>query len=308
MTNREKVQLMKRSANGYCDTLAWPTILLVAVVFLSYFLTPVAVVAGLLPVSVGVLLMAFFTYAAYTGLHEAVHGAVCGGQQKHRWVNEWVGYLAAIPSGIPLCAHRHEHFSHHNHTNKVGEDPDLICADMTTNPWRLVASPMLLTAQQFQLFLRERWPSAHKELRRTFILETSAILLSRVLLLIALFGPVAASAGISTFSVSVDVLFTLFVGPLIGQVVLVYLFAYVVHRPHTVAGKFVDTSIFELPRALRSAGTWLWGFQNYHGIHHAFPRVPWYRYRAVFEAHRDELFEQGMPTYQLSGLKWRRVN
>jgi beta-carotene hydroxylase len=108
--------------------------------------------------------------------------------------------------------------------------------------------------------------------------------------------------------VGVDVLFTLVVGPLLGQVVLVYLFAYVVHRPHTVAGKFVDTSIFELPKAFRGVGTWLWGFQNYHGIHHAFPRVPWYRYRAVFEAHRSELFEQGMPTYQLSGLKWRRIN
>ena len=180
MTNREQVQLMKRSANRYCDTLAWPTILLAAGVFLSYFLTPVAVVAGLLPVSVGVLLMAFITYAGYTGLHEAVHGAVCGGQQKHRWVNEWVGYLAAIPSGVPMCAHRHEHFSHHNHTNKLGEDPDLVCADMTNNLWRLVVSPILLTAQNYQLVLRQRWPTAHKELRRTFVVEVFVILFSRV--------------------------------------------------------------------------------------------------------------------------------
>jgi len=308
MSNREQVQLMKRAANSYCDTLAWPTVILITIVFPAYFLTPIAVVAGLMPAVAGMLVMAFLTYAVYTALHEAVHGAVCGGQQKHRWVNEWVGYLAAIPSAIPMCAHRYEHFSHHNHTNKVGEDPDLICADMTNSLWRLVASPMLLTAQQYQLFLQERWPTAHRELRRTFILEVCAIVLSRVLLLMALFGPVAASAGASSLSVGMDVALTLGVGPALGQVVLVYLFAYVVHMPHTVAGKFVDTSIFELPTVLRGVGTWLWGFQNYHGIHHAFPRVPWYQYRAVFEAHRDELFEQGMPTYQLSGLKWRRVN
>ena len=308
MSDQDPVKVMKRSANGYCDPLAWPTILLISVVLPLYFLTPVAVVMGLMPVIAGMLLMGFLTYAVYTGLHEAVHGAICGGLQKNRWINEWVGYAAAIPSGIPMCAHRHEHFLHHNHTNKVGKDPDLVCTDMTMNLWRLVASPMMLTAQQYKLFLRDRWPTAHKELRRTFVAETSVIVISRILLLIALFGPVAASAGVSTLSVGVDVLLTLIVGPLLGQVVLVYLFAYVVHRPHTVAGKFVDTSIFELPVAFRRVGTWLWGFQNYHGIHHAFPRVPWYRYRAVFEAHRSELFEQGMPTYQLSGLKWRRIN
>ena len=233
MSDQNTVKVMKRSANGYCDALAWPTILLIGVALPLYFLTPVAVVMGLLPVIAGMLLMGFLTYAVYTALHEAVHGAVCGGLQKNRWVNEWVGYAAAIPSGIPMCAHRHEHFSHHNHTNKVGEYPDLVCADMTTSLWRLVASPMLLTAQQYTLFLRERWPTAHKELRRTFVLETSVIVLSRILLLIALFGPVAASAGVSTLSVGVDVLFTLVVGPLLGQVVLVYLFANVeIGRAH----------------------------------------------------------------------------
>ena len=123
MSDQNTVKVMKRSANGYCDALAWPTILLIGVALPLYFLTPVAVVMGLLPVIAGMLLMGFLTYAVYTALHEAVHGAVCGGLQKNRWVNEWVGYAAAIPSGIPMCAHRHEHFSHHNHTNKVGEGP-----------------------------------------------------------------------------------------------------------------------------------------------------------------------------------------
>ena len=110
MSDQNQVKLMKRSANGYCDPLAWPTILLISVALPLYFLTPVAVVMGLMPVIAGMLLMGFLTYAVYTALHEAVHGAICGGLQKNRWVNEWVGYAAAIPSGIQICAHRHEHF------------------------------------------------------------------------------------------------------------------------------------------------------------------------------------------------------
>ena len=308
MSNREQIQAMKRSANDHCDTLAWPTVVLAAVVVPTYFLTPVAVVAWGLPVIAGVIIMGLLTYAGYTALHESVHGAVCGGQQRHRWLNELVGHAAAIPLGIPMSAHRYEHFLHHNHTNKQHEDPDLVCADMTNSVWRMVASPVILFGNQYSLFLSGRWGTAHTELRRTFVLETVAIVLSRVLLLAALFGPVAASVGAPLLSVALDVFLTLVLGPILGMVLLVYLFAYLVHVPHSVQGKFLDTSIFVLPRWFRGLGTWCWGFQNYHGIHHAFPRVPWYRYREVFEANQEALMEQGMPTFELSGLNWRRVN
>ncbi len=46
MSNREQVQLMKRAANSYCDTLAWPTVILITIVFPAYFLTPIAVGRG----------------------------------------------------------------------------------------------------------------------------------------------------------------------------------------------------------------------------------------------------------------------
>ena len=105
MSNREQIQAMKRSANDHCDTLAWPTVEVAAVVGPAYFLTPVAVVAWGLPVIAGVIILGLLTYAGYTALHESVHGAVCGGQQRHRWLNELVGHAAAIPLGIPMSAH-----------------------------------------------------------------------------------------------------------------------------------------------------------------------------------------------------------
>ena len=84
MSNREQIQALKRSANDYCDTLAWPTVILAAVVVPLYFVTPVAVVAGWLPVAIGMVVMALLTYAGYTALHESVHEAVPQNQALHR--------------------------------------------------------------------------------------------------------------------------------------------------------------------------------------------------------------------------------
>ena len=44
--------------------------------------------------------IAFCTYASYTPLHDAVHGAVTGMSLQRRWINEWSGYVAAHLLGI----------------------------------------------------------------------------------------------------------------------------------------------------------------------------------------------------------------
>jgi len=41
--------------------------------------------------------------------------------------------------------------------------------------------------------------------------------------------------------------------------------------------------------------------QNLHLVHHLFPRVPFYRYRAVFEAARARIEAEGAPVVRLPG-------
>ena len=306
--NAKEVKYLKQVANGYCDRLAWPTVLLVSATFALFFLIPALVFRGYLPIWLGTIGMAVATYANYTALHEAVHGAVCGARQELRWLNELVGYLAAIPMGTPFLGHRHEHFLHHNHTNAGEKDPDIDCANMTESPWKAIVAAGKLTANNYKVFLRDRWPVVDLRQKLIFSAEILAIVLARVVLLampFGLVGPVASSDPLWLMNAT---LWVLVAGPVIGTVVLIYLFAYLVHVPHEVEGKFIDTSVYEPPAALRTLVTWLWGFQNYHGIHHAFPRVPWYRYRALFEAEKELILRQGMPTHQLSGYRWQRVN
>ena len=55
----------------------------------------------------------------------------------------------------------------------------------------------------------------------------------------------------------------------------------------------------------RVALNWLWMFQNYHSIHHLFPRVPFYKYAELYEEIEDVMAARQAPVYHMSvtGLK-----
>jgi beta-carotene hydroxylase len=89
-------------------------------------------------------------------------------------------------------------------------------------------------------------------------------------------------------------------GWLIGAIILLYLFAYVVHRPHEQVGRYVDTSTILLPQPLHGLITWLWLFQNYHSIHHLFPRVPFYKYPQLYGELEETMLAKGAPIYRIT--------
>ena len=76
---------------------------------------------------------------------------------------------------------------------------------------------------------------------------------------------------------------------------LLTLFAWLVHRPYDVVGRYRDTSTIIFPKPIDGLLSWLWLFQNYHSIHHLFPGVPFYRYRDVFADVEDIMLANGAP-------------
>ena len=299
-------RLLKLAANRYCDAVAWPTVILLAVVAPSYFALPILAALGWISHWFVVPAMAFLTYAAYTPMHEAAHGSVCGAGRRFRGMNVAVGYIAGVTMAMPYTAHRFEHFTHHAHTNDAERDPDLICADMTRSAWQAVVASSAMLANQYRFFMGQCWATTTSKLRLYFVLELLAIVMSRVLLLLILLGPVADATSLATWQFSASLISSLGLGPVLGMVLLVYLFAYIVHVPHTERGAFVNTSVFVWPKVWRTAGTWLWGFQNYHGVHHVAPRVPWYRYRAFYEEHEQRLLANGLPSYTFNRMHWTK--
>jgi beta-carotene hydroxylase len=259
---------------------------LALVVGVTYIATVAMALTGALSLWLAVPLVALLTYVSYTVLHESTHGSIAGNRRSLRWVNEGLGYMAAWILMIPLTAHRYEHKAHHRHTNDEERDPDFHVGQMGNSPVAAARAAVRASIAQFSFYSKTRWPTAPSKQKLVLCLEVAAALVPRVMVL---------AAGYWVEGLALFVL-----AWLIGAVTLLYLFAYIVHRPHQQIGRYVDTSTILLPGPLHTPLTWLWLFQNYHSIHHLFPRMPFYRYATVYEKIKDIMTAKGSPVYRIT--------
>ena len=269
------------SARHYMGRVAWPTIILGLLLGVSYITTVVMALTGFLSLWLAVPLVAALTYFSYTVLHESVHGSITGNEQSLRWLNKALGYLAAWIVMIPLTAHRHEHTAHHRYANDEVNDPDFHVGNMRASLLAPVHAALRAWVSQFGYYAKNRWTVAPPRQNLYLCLEVTAALLPRLAVLVAGYW--------------VEGLALFVLGWLIGAIVLLYLFAYVVHRPHDQAGRYLDTSTILIPGRLGSLLTGLWMFQNYHSIHHLFPRVPFYHYAKLYREIDEIMAAKGAP-------------
>lgn len=294
MSDTDSLDLTARSAaKAYMGAFAWPTVVLGGVLAVLYLATLAGVAGGHLSVPVALPLIILITYGSYTVFHEAVHGSINGSNASLRWVNELMGYLAGAILMIPLTAHRHEHMAHHRNTNQPEADPDYVVAQVTRSPLGILRANMRMLANQYSYYFKHRWQAAPRSQNLRFCLEIAVAITLRL----AFMAQGLWVEGILLF----------LVGGIGGFVLLMYLFAYVVHRPHTAVGRYADTSTVLLDGPWGKVMTVLWGYQNYHSIHHLFPRVPFYNYPKLYREIEDTMIARGAPIYQLSfrGLKPR---
>ena len=273
-------------AKQHMGKFAWPTVALGLALLLAYLATPILVVMELMPLVAAVPLLAFLTYAAYTVLHDAAHGSISGSHTSLRWLNEAMGYIAAWIVMIPLTAHRHEHLAHHRHTNDPDNDPDACFTELTRSPLHAVRALTKMYAGQYLHYIRNRWNKGPKSQNLYLCLEVFFALVPRLAFVAMGFWV----EGLALFVVAWS----------LGLMVLAYLFAYIVHTPHEAVGRYVDTSTIVVDGLTGRLVTLLWGYQNYHSIHHLFPRVPFYTYRTIFEEIEPVMLARGAPIYHLN--------
>jgi beta-carotene hydroxylase len=277
------------TASRYMGRVAWPTVIIGLLLVVAYVAVVGSALAGLLPLWIAVPLVAVVTYLSYTILHDSVHGSIGGNTRSFRWLNKAMGYLAAWITMIPLTAHRYEHMAHHRHANDEEHDPDYHMGGMRDS----LAAPVRVALQawvsQFTWYARHRWADAPARQNLVLCLEVAAAILPRLALILAGYW----LEGLALFVLAW----------IIGAIILIYLFAYVVHRPYEQVGRYVDTATILPPESptLRAAVNWLWMFQNYHSIHHLFPRVPFYKYAELYEDIEDVLVAKHAPIYSISG-------
>ena len=273
-------------ARQYMAAVAWPTVILGSAVGVTYLATVAMALTGALALWLAVPIVAVLTYVSYTVAHESVHGSISGNHGSLRWLNKAMGYMAAWILMIPLTGHRHEHMAHHRHTNDPVRDPDFPVARMQDSLPAAARAAVQITVGQFSHYLEHRWKTAPVTQNLVMCLEIAAALIPRLAVLA------------SGYWVESLVLFVL--SWLIGVVGLLYLFAYIVHQPHDQVGRYIDTSTIVIPGRLGALLTWLWLFQNYHSIHHLFPRVPFYHYAKLYREIEEVMVAKGAPIYRVT--------
>ena len=67
------------------------------------------------------------------------------------------------------------------------------------------------------------------------------------------------------------------------------MFDWPVHHPHTERGRYTDSAILLFPPPFRIFMDVIFCGHTYHLVHHLYPRIPFFRYRAAWQALKGEL-------------------
>ena len=274
-TLKEQSRQADTIARNYIGGMAYPTIALLAISILGFCLTLLAFANGGLSVWATTLLIAVFTYFSYTPLHEAVHSNIHGGDEKRRWLNDACGYLGGQLIAVSFTSHRLEHFDHHRNTNVSDKDPDFIVSDFGKGPLHALVTALRFLSLQNTYLVRNYWAKIKTRQRIIYLVELLSMFTWRIFVITA----IAATGSASVLEAIAVVL----LGYYIGAFFTAYWFAYRPHHPYKLQARFENTSSLIMPRGLRFI-EWFWLGQNLHSIHHLYPRVPFYRYRAL---HRE---------------------
>ncbi|MCA9528013.1 MAG: fatty acid desaturase [Myxococcales bacterium] len=259
----------------YTGRVAWASLALAAAVFLAQIALVLAGARGALSAPWGFALATVLAYLAFTPMHEAAHGNLSGAARGGHPLDAAVGWAMALVLYAPYPAFRTLHLRHHGNTNDPARDPD---------HWVARATPLAVALRCWTImphyhvhYLRLE-PSALRSPRERQVVVATMVALGALLVAAALaghfwtillywLGPAWAASGL-----------------------LALAFDYLPHAPHEARGRYVDT----VTRPGRALEVLLLG-QNYHGVHHLYPRVPFFRYRAVFEQVQDEMIARGAP-------------
>lgn len=279
---RELEKAALNAALSEMGQVAWGTAAFATLVVTGILGMTVAAAFGLLSWWLAIPLLSYAYFAAYTPLHEAVHRNLSGGHDGKVWLDEVAGVLCGTITGVSFTLHRAEHFAHHRRTNKAGEDPDKVFGNGVMG---VLLGTLRIVPAQYRWYARDAWPTQTRGQRVRVLLETAVIVLVRLV-------PILMGYGTEVMSLMV-------LPNLIGIVLTAVMFAWIVHEPGNDTSRWGCTKSFDFRGRLKWPVTLLWLWQNYHAIHHLFPRVPFYRYHRVFHRIDDTMVQLGAPVHRL---------
>lgn len=265
--------------------IAWGTIALFAVYLAGYFFVVTSALNGQLPYGLASALCAYLAYVGFTVVHDAGHGSIIKMGSPLKPIEPLLGWITSVPLLlVPFPAFKRLHDRHHAFTNDPDRDPDHFTFG---DKWYQVALNCLFIPLQYHILTFSKLRHI-KTMRDTF---TSTLIYFAIVISIV--------AWLIHRGFLEPLLYLLFIPNIIAVFILAMFFDYIPHHPHKSVDRYHDTRIY--PSKLLNII--LLG-QNYHLIHHMYPRIPWYKYAQVYKRIRPDLEANDAPIEDLSnGLR-----
>jgi beta-carotene hydroxylase len=270
----------RRIAMQLSPAVAWPTLMLAAVLPATLLGVIAAGLAGLLPLWVCTPILALVSYAHYTLVHESIHGNVVASPKSLSWVNTVVGWIGALGMGAGWPALQRTHVLHHSHTN-TERDPDITVKGTFVQllmKWAVMVPMSLLPMFALKFINAERYKRLGTILSQAEIAQMSAVTVFTLTLLVA---------AIATGHIA-DWLMLWFLPTRLGILILNIFFQWLPHHPFDRTERYLNTRI-----SLWAGGAFLLLQQNLHLMHHLWPSVPFYNYARLFSRLRPVLAAEG---------------
>ncbi len=258
------------------SNIAWGTILMFLGIIMGYVLVIGFTLNEQISYPVATLICSYLAFASFTVTHDAGHGSIFKMGSPLKPLESIIGWGASIPMLImPFRIFQKIHDRHHAFTNDPDRDPDYI--GDSTSWWDLL---LKLYYTPFGYHVKSVTSLRHiKAISNTYR--------SSVVYMLVVYVPLIT---LSINGYALEVLFLAIIPIVIAIFFLIMFFDYIPHRPHKSLARYQNTRIY----GGRILNMLLLG-QNYHLIHHMYPRLPWYKYQEVFIKTKSELESHGAP-------------
>ncbi|MBT8220632.1 MAG: fatty acid desaturase [Bacteroidia bacterium] len=261
----------------FSSKVAYPTIVMTIVAVAVYVMISIAVIQGAIHYGWAILINSIMAYLLFTSMHEAGHLNISGKHTSLRWIDEIIGWVSGIPLLAPFYTFRTIHFRHHAFTNDPEKDPDhwlasknffaLLFHSTTIFPVYLIKGLQLL------LFEPKIPRKVKKDLRIGYVGLAVIVMMIVGLSMIIGWGMVLK----------------IWILPaIVAQIFLAITFDWLPHHPHEERDRYQNTRIIDIP----GLNLFMLG-QNYHLIHHLYPKIPFYNYKEFYHEHQDTFKEKG---------------
>tara|TARA_R110001592_G_scaffold272544_1_gene539354 strand:- start:3651 stop:5567 length:1917 start_codon:yes stop_codon:yes gene_type:complete len=262
--------------------IAWGTFLLALGIALGYYFTISNALDGDLPYPLATLICTYLCFASFTIVHDAGHGGIIRLGSSLKPIQDILGWIYSVPLIItPYRFFQKIHDRHHAFTNDPGRDPDHFHLG---GKWYQILLNMFYVPFQYHVMALTSLRNI-KSFRDTYLSS------------IIYFSCLAISFGVLiTMGYELELLSFVIMPLIITVFVIVLFFDYIPHHPHKSQDRYHNTRIF--PGKLLNI---LLLGQNYHLIHHMYPRLPWYKYQEVYHKILPDLEAHGAPIEDVFG-------